>query len=252
MKFKIFSYNVHGLPFIAESWTLPLAKWFHGTDYDCICLQEVFTAGRVSFLSEGLTAAGYTVIKPNDVSGNFLSSGLITAVRNKWTVVDTLFQAYEAHLGIEKITNKGFHWLKLKKGTEIVQIVNTHLQANSVFNIIFATFITSFEEIRRRQIAQMLLHLERCRGNPCFIIGDTNAGTEPHADIRYLTGARQRIIKHTFESTGEDLDHVAIVPHLWHLWDVPVVRKISVLHKLWWSDHWPLHVSLTYETSLKQ
>lgn len=246
MDIKIFSYNVHGLPFIMENWTRPLAEWFHGTDYDFICLQEVFTEGRVAFLTEGLLAAGYTVIKPGDVSGNLLSSGLLTAVRTTWTVLGEYFETYTAHIGLETLANKGFHSVRVTKGGCELQIVNTHLQADSAFNFVFSQFVP-FHEIRRRQSTQLLNSLAG-RGN-CFIVGDINSETEPHKDMVYLTGARAGMVKHTFQATGEDLDHVAYVPSLWTGFTIPVAKEVAVLHALWWSDHWPLHVRLTYERS---
>jgi len=244
MDIKIFSYNVHGLPFISESWTRPLADWFHDTDYDFICLQEVFTEGRIAFLTEGLRRSGYTVIKPNDTSGNLLSSGLLTAVRNTWSVMGEVFTPYTSHIGLETLANKGFHCLNVKKAGCELQIVNTHLQADNMFNFVFSQFDTSFHEIRRRQIKQLL---GRANSN-CLIIGDINSESEPHTDIVYLTGARAGITKHTFQPTGEDLDHVAIAPSLWK-GAVPIAKEIAVLHALWWSDHWPLHVRLRYERS---
>jgi len=247
MGIKIFSYNVHGLPFIMESWTRPLCEWFHDTDYDFICLQEVFTEGRVAFLTDGLRSAGYTVVKPNDVSGNLLSSGLLTAVRSTWTVVSDFFQPYTSNIGLETLANKGFHCMRVFKDGCELQIVNTHLQADNAFNFVFSHFDVPFHEIRRRQIKQLLDGMAG-RHN-CIIIGDINSESEPHSDITYLTGTRAGISKHTFQPTGEDLDHVAFVPSLWKGYTVPVAKEVAVLHKLWWSDHWPIHVRLTYERS---
>ena len=245
---KIFSYNVHGLPFISESWTRPLAEWFHGTDYDFICLQEVFTEGRIRFLSDALQASGYHVLKPDDAKGKFLSSGLLTAVRSEhWHVESSLFHAFHANVGVEYFANKGFHWLNLRhKSTgEFLQIINTHLQADNPVNFLFQNFEISFIEARKRQIDQIYQFLQTKQKARSFLIGDINAESEPHTCISYLTGTCQNVQKHTFSPTGEDLDHVAFFHDMW-TWTNPIPFEVSVLHKLWWSDHWPLHVRLRY------
>jgi endonuclease/exonuclease/phosphatase family metal-dependent hydrolase len=249
MDIKIFSYNVHGLPFILESWTQPLAEWFHGCDYDFVCLQEVFTEGRIGFLTEALEANGYTVIKPHDVVHLF-GSGLLTAVRSSdWIVLGSEFRGFDDSIGAETLVNKGFHWLNLKhrsSGTEL-QIVNTHLQADHPINYVFTNF-SGFHEIRLKQSNQIMDFLTTKPVVRTLIIGDINAELEPHPEMVYLTGSKDGIKKHTFESTGEDLDHVVLLPSRW-VGRLPIVKEIAVLCKLWWSDHWPLHVLLRCETS---
>jgi endonuclease/exonuclease/phosphatase family metal-dependent hydrolase len=247
MRIKIFSYNVHGLPFILESWTTPLAEWFHGSDYDIVCLQEVFTAGRISLLTGALEENGYTVLKPDDTV-TFFGSGLITAFRTDgWKIKGSAFEAFHDSIGAEQIVNKGFHWLHLEhiSGTSL-QLINTHLQADHPVNYIFTNF-TGFREIRKKQATQILTFLKKLEQRS-LIVGDINSEDEPHTDMVYLTGQRLGMSKHTFESTGEDLDHVVtllgeVVPH---------VLEVAVLSKLWWSDHWPIHVLLEWERSSNQ
>jgi exonuclease III len=251
MKVKIFSYNIHGLPFISESWTEPLYEWFNGCDYDIVCIQEAFTPGRIEGITKSLTAEGYTVLKPNDFAErqNLLGSGLITAVRSdRWRVADSGFIGYKQCIGAENLANKGFHWLRLEgrsgnSSSEDLMIVNTHMQADHPFNYFVGCMDT--RPVRRNQMEQIIAHLGSSR-HPCrsLIIGDLNSEEESHDDLVYLTGERRGIRKHTFEPTGEDLDHVAFLPRLWINYVLPIVSEVAVLTRLWWSDHWPIHVVL--------
>ena len=243
---KIFSYNIHGLPFLPDSWTEPLYEWFDGCDYDFICIQEAFTPGRVEGLTKSLVANGYTVLKPSDLGGRrLLGSGLLTAVRtDRWVVRTSGFTAYEQSAGAVQLANKGFHWLRLSAvsdGMDLI-IVNTHMQADHPFNYFAGCMDT--RPIRKHQMDQIMAYLETADSCRSLIIGDLNSEEESHDDLVYLTGEKRGIRKHTFEPTGEDLDHVAFVPRKWMYYVLPVIQSIAVLSRLWWSDHWPIHVVL--------
>jgi endonuclease/exonuclease/phosphatase family metal-dependent hydrolase len=255
MLVKIFSYNIHGLPFLPDSWTEPLYEWFNGCDHDFVCIQEAFTPARIEGITKSLEANGYTVLKPNDfaIRKNLMGSGLVTAVHSKrWTVRDEGFTAYDQCAGAEHLTNKGFHWLTLKSrkdGSDLI-IVNTHMQADHPFNYFAGCMDT--RPIRKHQMEQILAFLKGAPPHRSLLIGDLNSEEESHENIKYLTGLNAGFRKHTFEPTGEDLDHVAIVPEIWQHYLQPLVREISVLSRLWWSDHWPLHVTLEFNTDSKQ
>jgi len=254
MKINIFSYNIHGLPFLPDKWSEPLAGWFHNTDFDFVCLQEVFTPGRIDSLTNGLSENGYNVYKPNDFAKrkNLLSSGLITAIcRERWLLINEGFETYDTCAGAEHLANKGFHWLLLthKISGEKFIIINTHLQADNPFNYFAGCMDT--RPIRHNQVEQILKQLKNMPIHRSLIIGDINSNDEPHEEMKYLTGTYNGFRKHTFED-GEDLDHVAFIPALWHSFSTPVVKLVGVLSKLWWSDHWPIHVILDCETSAKK
>lgn len=245
MLLKIFSYNIHGLPFFSDSWTSPLALWFKNTDYDFICLQEVFTTGRTKMLTDSLEKEGYTVNKPNDFAErqNLLGSGLITAIKkNTWFLLKEGFIPFIESIGAENLANKGFQWLLLEHKISGLQLllINTHLQADNPINYFAGCLDT--RPTRRNQVTQIYDFIKTVTGINHIIIGDLNSEKESHEDLYYLTGAINGITKHTFEPTGEDLDHIAIFPQLWKA--SPIVKEVSVLVNLWWSDHWPIHVIL--------
>ena len=249
MRLKIFSYNIHGLPFLPDSWSEPLYEWFNCCDYDFICIQEAFTPGRVEGLTKSLIKNGYTVLKPNDLGARrLLGSGLLTAVRaDRWIVKESGFVAYEQCAGAEQLANKGFHWLKLGCRDAVAMdllIVNTHMQADHYINYFAGCMDT--RPIRKHQMDQIMAYLETAGQCRSLIIGDLNSEDEVHDELVYLTGPKNGICKHTFEPTGEDLDHVAFVPRKWMNYVLPVIHNIEVLSLLWWSDHWPIHVVLEF------
>lgn len=244
MEVKLFSYNIRGLPFFPDSWTEPLAEWFINCDYDIVCLQEVFTHGRLQSLTKALVSENYTVRKPNDFAKgtNLLGSGLLTAVKSdRWIFLNEGFTQFTQFTGAENLANKGFHWLLLvdKNTQKQLIIINTHMQADNPCNYFSGCVDT--RPIREKQMGQIVEFLHTVSGIRHLIIGDINSESEPHTEILYLTGPKNGIKKHTFEPTGEDLDHVAIMPKLM---SKPTVKEVSVLTKLWWSDHWPLHAVL--------
>ena len=246
MLLKIFSYNIHGLPFLPDLWTAPLEVWFQNTDYDFICLQEVFTVGRVEMLSKRLVKEGYIVCKPDDFAAkqNLLGSGLLTAVKSDtWSISSDGFIPFNECIGAENLANKGIQWLLLqhKKTDQQLILINTHMQADNPINYFAGCLDT--RPTRRNQVCQLLEFIKSVSAIKHFIVGDLNSETEPHEEMKYLTGGENGIVKHTFEPTGEDLDHVAVFPKFWK--SLPIVKELSVLVNLWWSDHWPIHVVIS-------
>lgn len=255
MLIKIFSYNIKGLPYISDFFTNQLADWFTNTDYDLICFQEVFTQSRIDILSNALSKIGYTILKPNDFKEwtNFLGSGLLTAIKNKdWSIISDTFITYNTRVGAEIITNKGFHSIELqhKASMEYVVVVNTHMQSENPSTYFGGCFDT--RPIRKAQAQQIYDYFLTMPKTRHILIGDLNSEQESHDDILYLTGSKQGFNKHTFIPTGEDLDHVAILPKFWYGFVPPLLKDIAVLTKLNWSDHWPIHVIMFCETSIKR
>jgi len=247
MILKIFSYNIHGLPYISESWTAGLAHWFDNTNYDFVCLQEVFTQGRIDLLTTSLKNNGYTILKPNDFNNtrNLLSSGLLTGIKtDTWSILSDSFVLFNDSTGVEFIANKGFHSIELehKVSKERLIIINTHMQSDNPTNFFSGCLDT--RPIRKKQAQQICEYLKDFRIRS-FLIGDLNSETEAHEDFFYLTGPKSGIMKHTFPETGEDLDHVAILPKFWLDFTLPVVKELSVFTQINWSDHWPIYVVVT-------
>jgi len=243
MILKFFSYNIHGLPIISDSWSAPLAEWFHGCTYDFICLQEVFTSGREEILTKSLNLNGYSVFRPDNHSKLF-NSGLLTGIRDEvWLTIGDKFINYNQGAGVDLLAHKGFHAITVehKVSKERLIIINTHMQSDNPSNYVWGCIDT--RPIRKSQAQQIYDYLETASYKH-IIIGDLNAETESHEEMLYLTGANSGINKHTFMETGEDLDHLAIMPKFWSRFVKPVIKEVVVLMKLKWSDHLPIHVTV--------
>ena len=242
MLVKILSYNIHGLPFLSENYITPFIRWLNNYDSDFICLQEVFSKGRINILTSTLTKNGFSVIKPDDtINTNILSSGLLTAYKtDRWIKQEEGFNNFINQVGLECLTNKGFHWLKFKHIAldKHIILINTHLQANNPVNYLFGCIDAG--PVRQKQVIQ-IIDLFKNREN-VFIVGDINSENSPNDEIKYLTGSKYNIKKHTFPLTGEDLDHVAILSKTWVT--EPIILSLSVLSRISCSDHWPLEVLL--------
>jgi exonuclease III len=245
MRLNIFSYNVMGVPWFPDQWTEPLGIWIKDCIYDFVCLQEVFTLGRVNMVTKALEGEGYKIYRPNDfASSNILNSGLITAIKTShWTLINDGFTKFNESIGAENLANKGFHWLLLKhkSGLDFL-LINTHMQADHPLH--YFAGCTDTRPTRRKQVIQILDFLKDKKELKHLIVGDLNAEKEAHEDLIYLTGSKNNIQKHTFWPTGEDLDHIAFVPNIYN-GSIPTVLRVSVLERLWWSDHWPIDVCVS-------
>lgn len=227
-----------------DSTSNPLATWFNGIDYDFICIQEVFTTGRFEILKNALTANNYIVIKPTE-SSNIFCSGLVIGIKNSsWNVISDSFTPYKDATGVELFANKGFHCIEVVHKTTGLPllVINTHMQSENPSNY-FGGCIEA-GHIRKAQSQQIYDYLLQYKPIRHLLIGDLNSDLEAHDEISYLTGAVAGIRKHTYPSTGEDLDHVAVLPKFWNGFLIPVVKNVKVLTKLTWSDHWAIYVEL--------
>jgi exonuclease III len=189
MLIKIFSYNIHGLPIILDSWSVHLAKWFQGCKYDFICLQEVFTSGFEEILSKSLKENGYSVFCPKNQSKLF-NSGLLTGIKDaNWTIIGERFIHYNLGTGVDLLAHKGFHAITVenKHSKERLIIINTHMQSDNPTNYFLGCIDT--RPIRMSQAQQIHDYLIMCN-HKHIIIGDLNSETESHEEMLYLTGAK--------------------------------------------------------------
>lgn len=239
MKLNIFSYNIHGLPFIADSWIKPLATWFdEGVAYDFISLQEVFTTDKATMVRTPLEKHDYAVYIPS-VESLLLNSGLLTGIKKTWQVLKEEFISFKDKAGIELIANKGFHAFRLKhsvSGLELV-LINVHMQSEHWSNYCFDT-----QAIRKTQAEQICTYLRQF-DLPNLVVGDINSEVPPHEEFVFLTGPVHGIKKHTYIPTGEDLDHVCCCSSSSS--SRFALHELTVINKLKCSDHWAIHVVLT-------
>ena len=244
MECEILSYNTHGLPWSRDT-TNDIVSWLIEINPEIICLQEVFCEANRQIYKKRLERSGYCVSIPNDLNITALSSGLmIAALEQKYSIISECFCSYQDYHNIEIFANKGFHVVKLleKKSNNIIQIANTHTQSSTEITFLFEQIVSN---MRFKQVAQMLSYFSYT-SHPVLIVGDMNCEHSPHPHLRFLKSQDEK--KHTFYSTGEDLDHVCWIPLQWAkpncgYCDIrqfgPHMKSCEVYQKSW-SDHAPI------------
>jgi endonuclease/exonuclease/phosphatase family metal-dependent hydrolase len=242
----ILSYNTHGLPWSRDT-TDNIVEWLGTMRPPIICLQEVFSEKNRQVYKEKLTRYGYSVSVPNDTNVTVLSSGLLTAVlEREYTILSECFCSFQDYHNVECFANKGFHTVRLlhKPSQRTIQIGNTHMQSNTEVSWWFGNAASDY---RKKQIQQMLGYFSFTR-DPVLIAGDMNCDASPHPYLRFLHPLGDVQKKHTFYSTGEDLDHIAWIPIQWaddncHYCNIhllgPIMKSCELFQKPW-SDHSPI------------
>jgi len=245
MKVQILTYNTHGLPWSRDT-SSGIVQWLKTVRPTVICLQEVFVDSVRAYYHDNLVRYGYTVCHPLDRDVAWLGSGLLIAfLESEFTFVSHCFAPYLAHHNVEIMANKGFFAVKLRdlRGRPVC-IINTHTVSNTIVSALFGDAV--IHKIRRKQFQQIVDYV----GNsvfPTLVLGDLNCEHSPHPYVRFLR-ACDITQKHTFPSTGEDLDHIAWIPLQYAdpgcgYCDVdrrgPAFESCSVV-PLPWSDHSPL------------
>jgi endonuclease/exonuclease/phosphatase family metal-dependent hydrolase len=249
------TYNVHGLPWVAT----PMEKiicWLLEIQVPIICFQEVFTTRGREILRERLRPFGYTVLFPRDEGVTLFPSGLVTAIHHgTYRVVGAAFRPFLDYHNVEIFANKGFHRIHLEdvQTGRRFHVINTHTQSDE--EVMMWTRYAFKKAIRFKQAAQMLAHCEEEERlvDPVLVVGDFNQESSLHPHLRTLhPPSTVPMRKATFFSTGEDLDHVAWMPTLWHTQrpgcgfcgiEGPVLDFCKV-HDVDWSDHAPVEMKV--------
>jgi len=247
MDCEILSYNTHGLPWSRDT-SKDIVGWIRTVLPKIICLQEVFCISARNYYKEQLERLGYKVSLPNDLNVTVLPSGLLIAVfESEFRILSECFCSFQDYHNVEWLANKGFHVVRIQHTSgRTLQIGNTHTQSNTEISWWFGS---TASDIRKKQFAQMLRYFSFTR-DPVLIAGDMNCEQSPHSHLRFLhpVGRDSLEKKHTFYSTGEDLDHVGWIPLQWskrgcHYCDInklgPRMTTCTVFQKPW-SDHAPV------------
>ncbi|NBT47819.1 MAG: hypothetical protein EBT07_08375 [Actinobacteria bacterium] len=209
MRCQIMTYNIHGLPWSKNN-SADIVAWIRTVKPSILCLQEVFTESSRAFYKEQLSRIGYTVVIPRDTQVTLLPSGLLTAFLDyEYTYVSDCFCPYMTYYNIEIFANKGYHatCLRQKLSGETLTVLNTHTQSNTEISWLFGS--KKVVESQKSQFEQMCKYVERLN-HPAILVGDLNSEHSPHPHVRFLHIPLMK--KHTFPTTGEDLDHVAWFP----------------------------------------
>ena len=247
MNCQILTYNTHGLPWSRDT-SKDIVAWIRKVMPSIICLQEIFCLHTRKFYVEQFERIGYSVSVPNDTNVTWLPSGLLIAVlESDYTIENSCFCSFQDYHNVEWFANKGFHVVNLRHSSgRRLRIANTHTQSNTEISWWFGSTASN---IRKKQFAQMLQYFSHIR-DPVLIAGDMNCDESPHSHLRFLHPLDRSPLqkKHTFYSTGEDLDHIGWIPLQWakpgcHHCDInrlgPQMIGCEVFQKPW-SDHAPV------------
>ena len=247
MNCVIMSYNIHGLPWSRDT-SKYIVQWIKEQYPKILCLQEIFCFSTRQYFKEQLERIGYRVSLPNDTNVTILPSGLLIAVlESEFTILNECFCSFQDYHNVEWFANKGFHVVHLRHVSgRTLRIANTHTQSNTEISWWFGS---KASDIRKKQFEQMLQYFSYTR-DPVLIVGDMNCEESPHSHLRFLHPLDRTPLqkKHTFYSTGEDLDHIAWIPLQWskpgcHHCDInrlgPIMTSCQVFQKPW-SDHAPV------------
>ncbi|MFN5309943.1 MAG: endonuclease/exonuclease/phosphatase family protein [Candidatus Kapaibacterium sp.] len=144
---KILSYNVALLPDVArfqrrkDSKAVQnvraneIAKFINESDYDIVCLQEVFDEDDRNILINGLDKNKYnpnnSVTKISDNDFLHEDSGLF--VVSKYNLIKSSYEEFHESSGWEVFSDKGILGLHYKDNDRNLFIVNTHLQSDIVY-----------------------------------------------------------------------------------------------------------------------
>lgn len=245
MRCRILTYNIHGLPWIRH-YSPEIVAWIGTVKPSIVCLQEVFMDSTRQYFREQLTRIGYTVVLPRDSGVAMFPSGLLTAfLDSEYSLRTDCFYPFLNYYNVEVFANKGFHMLDLvqKSDRKRITILNTHTQATTEVSWLFGnTRVDRARSEQMQQIVQCTAHIKV----PILLVGDLNCERSPHPYIRFLH--MPALKKHTFPSTGEDLDHIGWFPLQYAMKDCgfcdiekhgPITESCEIV-PLRFSDHYPV------------
>lgn len=238
---KMVSYNIHGLPWQYDNDEL-ICQYLIESNADILCLQEVFTPLRVSFVIKILQMAGYRVFLPNDsYIQTLFGSGLMICVHNrlKASFVCNRFTPYLNYSNFDIFASKGFYAVVLYINNQYVRIINTHMQSDCEINNYTGTLKTS--TIRRLQ-AKEIVDTYKTSKIPTIIIGDLNESVSLNPWFSYKCCSKcEKLV--TFPEGLQNLDHFVVLKN-----DKEDCLKLSepfVDNTCLLSDHSPLFMKLT-------
>ncbi len=232
---RILSYNIHGLPWIQCPIEAILLWAYVKCRCDILCLQEVFSRKLRQKLEFLAPKYGYHIFFAPDeprcigkpLLGFFTPCGLCILVKKTISIVNgPRFQHFHNKGGLDTLVNKGILSVGILYQKRIVQIFNTHFQAD--FNEIPCCPV-EFDDVRKSQEAQ-LYSVASAYEFP-LICGDFNKNE--FFFFERFDGSSQI----TFPSTGQHLDHLLVLKHLLHYFSV---RRTIYFSDIEFSDHIPV------------
>jgi endonuclease/exonuclease/phosphatase family metal-dependent hydrolase len=219
------------------------------SNYDIVCLQEVFTSkwsSRYRDVIERCLPQYYTAFCPTPSfwSGHLIDGGLI--VLSKFPIMHTAFHPFKSNPNAMRIADKGFLHVSIDVPTLLrpLHVINTHLHPNEG-NLWF----TSASGVRARQVRQISEVIYALADDPILLIGDFNIdasrGTEfalfwRYIDFDYCT----ELTEHTTHNRLAFATHSTNVACDFALCNQYALSKASVVVDHVLSDHYAVEFML--------
>ncbi len=241
MVLRILSYNIHGLPWIQCPVEAILLWAYVKCRCDVLCLQEVFSRKLRHKLQALAPKYGYDIffapVEPRcfgkPLLGFFTPCGLCILVKKTIPILELpRFSPFHAKGGLDGLVNKGILSVGILFEGKHIQIFNTHFQAD--FNEVPCCPL-QYHEVRRSQEAQLYL-IASAYEFP-LICGDFNKNEFLFFE-RFDTSNQV-----TFPSTGEHLDHLLLLKHLFCRF---LFRKSTYFSDVEFSDHIPVLFEMAF------
>lgn len=193
LELRLVSWNAHGAPGAPrrEERMARISRAVAERQPDVVLLQEVWRQRDAEAVIAALEPAGYQAVEAPEASRwPVRTSGLLSFVRAAagWRAEQVRFHEFHAEAGDWKLwegdgfADKGALAFALGGGAVELAIWNTHLQA--------AYEPGGYAEVRRAQLAELRLMIEKSRERVALLAGDLNT-TPDEAALGELGGFRE-------------------------------------------------------------
>jgi len=171
-KLRIISYNICALPKWFNIYGNPLKRIskiidiLDSIDADIICLQELFDRKIIEIVKQSMIK--YNFFYKKSTSKLFLNSGLM--ILSKYTIINSGYETFSNHCGEDSLATKGIIFSNIIFNNKIITIINTHLNADSIFSTKYRC-----RNIRLKQIGQIINNIKKTHHtNNIILCGDLN------------------------------------------------------------------------------
>jgi endonuclease/exonuclease/phosphatase family metal-dependent hydrolase len=167
---RILTWNVQFLPRIAGGYhrnaRLPgIIQTLRTSNYDVVCLQEVFDTRITKILVDSLSSTFPSVVAPVKVKGKLTTSGVMLLSRTAIAKSERI--VYTQHKGIDGMAAKGCTFGEVAWQGQLLQFFGTHAQADEG---------AERDAIRSAQYGEMNTLMQKYYAPtiPQFVLGDLN------------------------------------------------------------------------------
>ena len=231
---KIVSYNICAVPALFNVYKNPIytidgiINTLKIIDADVICLQEVFDPIIAKKVLK--TFHNYNILETK--STLLLNSGLV--IMSKYNIIDFGFEKYTNSTGEDSFSNKGILYFSCYYKNIKYYIINTHLQAISIFSR-----TKTSQDVQINQFKQLLTFSNTFKN--VFICGDLNIVLDTILFNRILEyhnniiTNKQHKLYYTDRLLKQQFDYILLLSQ--H--PINVTPKYSI-YKTDLSDHYPI------------